>query len=236
MKRAAIYSRGPTHATPSRMPRCVSVWSPRPCSSGFDADHWPRGCSRVSTLRIVDTCLPDCCCVGAGIAAGVPRRSARSAGRQSARRPWHRWRRWRGDMLWTRTLIFKWLKDGGWRRQVIEAAPVFLPVEIHGAEVPTARMAPYFCPRCPWAGDHPGDDASAGDRRPVRCGCPGQAAESWPDHDPVPQSTRVWLAAGVTDMRKGFNGLAVWPRRCWHRTPIRVICWCFGAGAVTWSR
>jgi transposase len=25
---------------------------------------------------------------------------------------------------------------------------------------------------------------------------------------PVPSSTRVWLAAGVTDMRKGFNGLS----------------------------
>jgi|TARA_B100000315_G_scaffold249065_1_gene279761 transposase len=25
---------------------------------------------------------------------------------------------------------------------------------------------------------------------------------------PVPASTRVWLAAGVTDMRKGFNGLS----------------------------
>ena len=25
---------------------------------------------------------------------------------------------------------------------------------------------------------------------------------------PVPASTRVWLAAGVTDMRKGFGGLA----------------------------
>jgi transposase len=24
----------------------------------------------------------------------------------------------------------------------------------------------------------------------------------------VPASTRVWLAAGVTDMRKGFNGLS----------------------------
>ena len=23
---------------------------------------------------------------------------------------------------------------------------------------------------------------------------------------PVPVSTKVWLAAGVTDMRKGFNG------------------------------
>ena len=26
---------------------------------------------------------------------------------------------------------------------------------------------------------------------------------------PVPASTKIWLAAGVTDMRKGFNGLAV---------------------------
>ena len=25
---------------------------------------------------------------------------------------------------------------------------------------------------------------------------------------PVPSSTRVWLACGVTDMRKGFPGLA----------------------------
>jgi transposase len=25
---------------------------------------------------------------------------------------------------------------------------------------------------------------------------------------PVPAQTRVWLAAGVTDMRKGFNGLS----------------------------
>tara|TARA_R110002074_G_scaffold191565_3_gene357557 strand:+ start:1378 stop:1518 length:141 start_codon:yes stop_codon:yes gene_type:complete len=36
---------------------------------------------------------------------------------------------------------------------------------------------------------------------------------------PVPSNTRVWLAAGVTDMRRGFNTLAaqtekgrfVWP-------------------------
>ena len=25
---------------------------------------------------------------------------------------------------------------------------------------------------------------------------------------PVPGQTKVWLAAGVTDMRKGFNGLS----------------------------
>ena len=39
-------------------------------------------------------------------------------------------------------LIFKWLKDGRFApADAVEATPVFLPVEIHGGEVPTARMA-----------------------------------------------------------------------------------------------
>jgi transposase len=38
-------------------------------------------------------------------------------------------------------LIFKWLKDRRFAPAgAIEAAPVFLPVEIHGDAVPTARM------------------------------------------------------------------------------------------------
>ena len=38
-------------------------------------------------------------------------------------------------------LIFKWLKDRRFApADTIEVEPVFLPVEIHGAEVPTARM------------------------------------------------------------------------------------------------
>ena len=78
--------------------------------------------------------------------------------------------------------------------------------------------------RRPWAGrDRPGDSASADRRRAIRCGCPGQAAErSGPAMIPVPASTRVWLAAGVTDMRKGFGGWRRWPRRCWSRIPIPV--------------
>ena len=32
---------------------------------------------------------------------------------------------------------------------------------------------------------------------------------------PVPAQTRVWLAAGVTDMRKGFNGLSARVRPVW---------------------
>ena len=39
-------------------------------------------------------------------------------------------------------LIFKWLKDRRFApADAVEAAPVFLPVEIHGGEVPAARMA-----------------------------------------------------------------------------------------------
>ena len=35
---------------------------------------------------------------------------------------------------------------------------------------------------------------------------------------PVPANTRVWLAAGVTDMRKGFNGLSTRPKAGWTAT------------------
>jgi transposase len=36
---------------------------------------------------------------------------------------------------------------------------------------------------------------------------------------PVPASTRVWLAAGVTDMRKGFNGLAALAEKVLEQDP-----------------
>ena len=36
---------------------------------------------------------------------------------------------------------------------------------------------------------------------------------------PVPASTRVWLAAGVTDMRKGFNGLAALAEKVLEQNP-----------------
>jgi len=37
---------------------------------------------------------------------------------------------------------------------------------------------------------------------------------------PVPTSARVWLAAGHTDMRKGFNGLAVLAQEILKRNPF----------------
>jgi transposase len=33
---------------------------------------------------------------------------------------------------------------------------------------------------------------------------------------PVPSNTRIWLAAGVTDMRKGFNGLSMLVQKALH--------------------
>lgn len=36
---------------------------------------------------------------------------------------------------------------------------------------------------------------------------------------PVPSGTRVWLAAGHTDMRKGFNSLALMVQEVLRRDP-----------------
>lgn len=67
---------------------------------------------------------------------------------------------------------------------------------------------------------------------------------------PVPASTRVWLAAGVTDMRKGFNGLSAMAQEVLKQDPfsghlfvyrgrrgdlIKVIWW-DGQGACLFSK
>ena len=66
---------------------------------------------------------------------------------------------------------------------------------------------------------------------------------------PVPAQTRVWLAAGVTDMRKGFNGLAALAEKVLEQDPysghllvfrgrrgdlVKVI-WFDGQGACLFS-
>src|SRR4051794_18004000 len=70
--------------------------SPAARAAGLTSGHCCRpecpGSARWWTLR-----CPDRCCVGAGIAAGAPKRSARFAGRQE--RPACRWRRWRGRAM-----------------------------------------------------------------------------------------------------------------------------------------
>ena len=67
---------------------------------------------------------------------------------------------------------------------------------------------------------------------------------------PVPASTRVWLAAGVTDMRKGFNGLSALAEKvleqdpfCGHlfvfrgrRGDLLKVIWFDGLGACLFSK
>ena len=67
---------------------------------------------------------------------------------------------------------------------------------------------------------------------------------------PVPAQTKVWLAAGVTDMRKGFNGLSALAEKVLKQDPycghlfvfrgrrgdlIKVIWW-DGQGACLFSK
>ncbi len=44
---------------------------------------------------------------------------------------------------------------------------------------------------------------------------------------PVPASTKVWLAAGVTDMRKGMNTLALQVQQGLGRDPYAGEIFCF---------
>ena len=67
---------------------------------------------------------------------------------------------------------------------------------------------------------------------------------------PVPASTRVWLAAGVTDMRKGFNGLAALAQDVLKQDPfsghlfvfrgrrgdLLKVVWFDGQGACLFSK
>ena len=67
---------------------------------------------------------------------------------------------------------------------------------------------------------------------------------------PVPSNTRVWLAAGVTDMRKQFNGLSALAERVLKQDPFSghlfvfrgrrgdlvKIVWWDGQGACMFSK
>ncbi len=67
---------------------------------------------------------------------------------------------------------------------------------------------------------------------------------------PVPSNTRVWLAAGVTDMRRGFNSLAAQTERVLRADPysghlfvfrgrrgdLLKIIWWDGQGACLFAK
>ena len=67
---------------------------------------------------------------------------------------------------------------------------------------------------------------------------------------PVPANTKVWLANGVTDMRKGFNGLSIFAQDALEQDPfsghlfvfrgrrgdlVKIIWW-DGQGACLFSK
>ena len=67
---------------------------------------------------------------------------------------------------------------------------------------------------------------------------------------PVPASTKVWIASGVTDMRKGFNGLSMLAQDALEQDPfsghlfvfrgrrgdlVKIIWW-DGQGACLFSK
>ena len=94
----------------------VRVWSARPCWSVAPID---AGSAQVSPLE------------RRGEALGLPGdKSTRRLGRTGG-----------AATCAECNLIFKWLKDRRFAlAYALEAALVFLPVEIHGGEVPPARM------------------------------------------------------------------------------------------------
>ncbi len=50
---------------------------------------------------------------------------------------------------------------------------------------------------------------------------------------PVPANTRVWLAAGVTDMRRGFTTLAAQAEQTLKQDPFAGHCSSSVDGAAT---
>ena len=49
---------------------------------------------------------------------------------------------------------------------------------------------------------------------------------------PVPSGVRVWLAIGVTDMRRGMNSLALQVQEASAATRMQAIFLCSGAAKV----
>jgi transposase len=48
----------------------------------------------------------------------------------------------------------------------------------------------------------------------------------------MPAGTRIWLAAGATDMRKGFDSLAVQAQTVLGKDPFRATSSASGVAAV----
>lgn len=51
---------------------------------------------------------------------------------------------------------------------------------------------------------------------------------------PVPSAARVYVAAGATDMRKGFDGLSALVQETLRKGPFKGHLFVFGVGVATW--
>ncbi len=49
---------------------------------------------------------------------------------------------------------------------------------------------------------------------------------------PLPTGTKIWLVAGITDMRNGFNGLAAKVQTALKDEPMSGHVFIFGAAAA----
>ena len=97
------------------------------------------------------------------------------------------------------SLIYKWLRE---ERQAARESG-FTPVIVK-SDAPRRRVRSARC------GDHRGHRRCAGqDRRGRSGGARHGDLEGAPIMISVPSGVRVWLAGGVTDMRRGMNGLTL---------------------------
>jgi transposase len=126
----------------------------------------------------------------------------------------------------SRGLLWQW-RDAQRSGQLVEDAPVFLPVRVAmdhqprpaSPSVPASGGRP---PRRDRAGTDRGDVAGwggAAHRRRRQHGDASRGACGVARMIPVPAGVRVWLAVGQTDMRRGMNGLALQVQQALQRDP-----------------
>ena len=64
-------------------------------------------------------------------------------------------------------------------------------------------------------------------RRSILIGSPVRSASNTSDLLPVPAGVRLWIAGGVTDMRRGMNTLALQVQQALGRDPHAGEIFCF---------
>ena len=115
-------------------------------------------------------------------------------------------------------------------KAVTATAPRLLPVNVSdagqqlGAAAADATMAsaPVLCNTyCPLRLDsHSVFQGTGSSRRLRRCFCAARGAGVSAPMIALPANTRIWIAAGVTDMRRGFTGLSALVQTALEQDPL----------------